>query len=420
MDFNDNKNNEIIYDEIIIGCGFSGLYWCYKTKPENFLIFEKSDRVGGRVYNKEWNGHHISLGGGIIKSSNNLTINLAKEFGLDIGEAISKYHLIDLETRTENLNKPNENNFHESNKIITKYLKKTFEKNKEQIKKNKLTWNEFLDLYLDLKTSTIIKSNLLYKSYSNADIESVFEHEIGELLRTENFPVVFIKQSGYTGLLDKLVEFVNSTNIQTNNEVSQVIKIEDNLFKIITKDNKIYLTKKIILATESKTNIKFDLGEKNNNNLVNLYRMVSGSNYMRIYSYHKEGHGLECSFRTNGLPGKVIFINPNILMCCYTEEFQAVELNNLLNKNSKQEQIEIIYNLLNKCSIPIKTKPDDIICKFWDTGIHYNTVDYDKENKINIQKELKNSNIIVIGESVGDTHGWVNSAFESVDFIYEL
>ena len=31
--------------------------------------------------------------------------------------------------------------------------------------------------------------------------------------------------------------------------------------------------------------------------------------------------------------GKVIYINPNVLMCCYTEENQAVQLNDLLNKN---------------------------------------------------------------------------------------
>ena len=243
---------------------FAGLYWCYKTKPVNFILLEKSNRIGGRVYNIDWNGYQISLGGGIIKSTNDLTIKLANEFGLEIGESKSKYHLIDLETRTENLNKPNEDNFYESNKIITKYLKKTFEKNKEQINKNYLTWNEFLDLYLDLKTSTTIKSNLLYKLYSNANIESVLKYEIDELLRTEDFGVLFIKQLGYTGLLNKLVEFVKESNIQTNNEVTQIIKTNNNIFKIITNDNKVYLTKKIILATESKTNIKFELGEQNN------------------------------------------------------------------------------------------------------------------------------------------------------------
>jgi hypothetical protein len=244
-------------------------------------------------------------------------------------------------------------------------------------------------------------------------------HQQKILYSTEDFKVQYIKQSGYTGLLNKLIESVNRSNIQANNEVTHIIK-KDNLFKITTKQNQTFTAKKIILATESKTNINFEFNEQINMDLNNLYRMVSGSNNIKVYSYHKETHGLECSYRSNGLVGKVIIINPNIIMCCYTEESQAVELNNLLSKNSKQEQIEIVYKLLINCSIPIKTKPDDIICKYWSTGIHFNTIEYDKEEKINLQKKLKDSNIIVIGESIADSHGWVNSALESVDFIYSL
>ena len=69
----------MIYDEIIIGAGISGLYWCYKTKPSTFIILEKSDRIGGRVYNIDWNSNQISLGGGVIKSTNTCMLNLCNE-----------------------------------------------------------------------------------------------------------------------------------------------------------------------------------------------------------------------------------------------------------------------------------------------------------------------------------------------------
>ena len=75
----------MIHDEIIIGAGMAGLYWIYKTKPNSFVILEKSDRIGGRVYNIDWNSTHISLGGGVIKESNNYTIQLANELGLELG-----------------------------------------------------------------------------------------------------------------------------------------------------------------------------------------------------------------------------------------------------------------------------------------------------------------------------------------------
>jgi monoamine oxidase len=74
----------MICDEIIIGAGIAGLYWASKTKPKNYLVLQKSNRIGGRIYNIEWNGSQISLGGGIIKASNNYTIGLVNEFGFDL------------------------------------------------------------------------------------------------------------------------------------------------------------------------------------------------------------------------------------------------------------------------------------------------------------------------------------------------
>lgn len=330
------KINSYIYDEIIIGCGISGLYWCYKTKPTNFIILEKLDRIGGRIYNIEWYNNNISMGGGVIKSTNSYTLKLSKELGLELGETVSKYHMIDLEDEKLNLNKPNENNFYASNKLFIKYLKRIYQKNKEFIKKNRLTWNDFLDLFLDLETCTIIKSSLLYKSFENSDIESVLYSEIDELLRTQDFKIYFIKKQGYTELLNKLVDCVGIKNIQLGINVSQIMQT-DNLFQIITSDNKIFTSKKIILATESKSNIDFQLGY-NTTKLSQLYQMVSGSNYIRIYSYHKIPHGLDCSYRTNGLAGKIIYINPHILMCCYTEENQASQILHLIENKTKQNK----------------------------------------------------------------------------------
>ena len=146
--------------------------------------------------------------------------------------------------------------------------------------------------------------------------------------------------------------------------------------------------------------------------------MTTGSNYIRVYSYHNLGHGLNFSYKTSGLISKVIVINKNIIMCSYTEEADANKLNELLSNKSKTFQMEIIYNLLNKCNIPI-TKPDDIIYKFWKIGGHYNNSNYNKKNKNKLIKDLAKQNIIIIGECVSDSHGWVNSALETVEFILD-
>ena len=108
--------------------------------------------------------------------------------------------------------------------------------------------------------------------------------------------------------------------------------------------------------------------------------MIGGSNYLRIYSYHSTGHGLKFSYKTSGLVGKLIPIDKHILMCSYTEESDAAKLYNLIKSKTKEEQCEIMNKLLNKCNIIIR-KPDDIIIKYWKTGVHYNNVDYDEDGK---------------------------------------
>ena len=220
----------MIYDEIIIGAGIAGLYWTSKTKPQNYLVLEKSNRIGGRIYNIEWNGSQISLGGGIIKASNNYTIGLVDKFGFDLANSVSKYKMIDWEKENETAksDKPNEDDFYILYSNLIKYLKKIYRLNKKVIDDNKINFDEFLDLYVELKISQLIKSNLLYKTYFNADVSSVLYDEIDELLRTDDFHFKYIKNGGYTLLLDKLIEIVGKNNIITNTNVIEIKKQSNN------------------------------------------------------------------------------------------------------------------------------------------------------------------------------------------------
>lgn len=124
----------MLFDEIVIGSGISGLYWIWKsrqTKPTNYLVLEKSDRIGGRIYNIEWYDNQISLGGGIIKATNNHTIKICEELGLELGSTVSEYVMIDwINTQQQNINESqninelNERKFYKINENIIKYLKR--------------------------------------------------------------------------------------------------------------------------------------------------------------------------------------------------------------------------------------------------------------------------------------------------------
>jgi ssDNA-specific exonuclease RecJ len=104
-------------------------------------------------------------------------------------------------------------------------------------------------------------------------------------------------------------------------------------------------------------------------------------------------------------------MNNNILMLCYNEGILATELNNLLYKLEKNDQIDSLYTLFKNHNIQI-TKPDDIFIKYWNVGMHYCKPNFNIEKEL---QELKNNfNIEIIGEMVSKSHGWVNSAFSTV------
>jgi hypothetical protein len=404
-------------ETIIIGAGMAGLYYTYKYKLTDYLILEKNDRIGGRVYNIQWNNTQISLGGGIIKEDNNNTLALIKELELEsnLVNFTSTYHFIELKGI-----EPNENLYHKSNKTIIDYLRKVYNKNKNEINKLNLTFKQFLLYYLDYNIYKVIHDTLLYKSYMDADVKYVLKDEnIYELLRVDEFKLKSLQNGGYTLLIDKLLEKLDDhkNKIILNCNIVKILKINDK-FIIENITGKKYNCNKLVIATPINNNINFEF--KNDiqllNQINNIYNSVDGKCYIRVYTYHEGGHGLKNSIFTSNIPGKIIIINDKIIMACYTESINALELHNLLEKNSKESQINIVFNLLKNSNINV-SKPNDIIYHFWDIGTHYikPNVNYDELTK-NI-KELTKKNIILIGELFASDHGWVDSAIESVNNI---
>lgn len=394
---------------IIIGAGIAGIYYIHKFKLTDYIILEKDDRIGGRIFNITWHDKQISLGGAIIKYSNNNTLKLIKELNFELTSFSSSYHLIDLD---KNLSKEE---IYNSNKIIIKYLRKIYKKNKNEIIKMSLSFKEFLLKYLDYQISRPIIDNLLYKTYLDADVSYTLKDEtIYELLRIDDLKLFSINNGGYTLLLNKLIEKNKIKNILTNKNVIKIEKNEDK-FLVYTL-NEIYSCNKLVLATDkyAKINFNFDLGCE----ITDIYNLVNSSAYIRIYTYHKNGHGLTYSIRTSNIPGKINIINDNILMACYTESYDAIELQKILEKNNKIDQIEIIYKILLNTNINI-TKPDDIIHKFWNCGIHY----FEPNTNYNKMREkiklLSSKNIYLIGELFSSSHGWVDNALDSVNKLYE-
>src|SRR5210317_767012 len=74
--------------KIIVGAGITGLYLAYKliknknVNPDDILIIEKSNRVGGRIYTYQNKGYKYDVGAGRLGKKQKLVMKLIKEFNL--------------------------------------------------------------------------------------------------------------------------------------------------------------------------------------------------------------------------------------------------------------------------------------------------------------------------------------------------
>lgn len=79
-------------DVAIVGGGVAGLHTAYRLAPklgDKVCLFEKEDRLGGRIYDTtlrptDSNGPYIAIGGRRVMESQPVLINLAKELGLEL------------------------------------------------------------------------------------------------------------------------------------------------------------------------------------------------------------------------------------------------------------------------------------------------------------------------------------------------
>jgi hypothetical protein len=399
-----------IYDYIIIGAGISGITYAFKNKTNNFIILEKNDYIGGRIKNIKWNDDFISLGGGVFLPSHNFVLDMCKKFEIPTQEYTSVYHLTDLQG-TE----PNNSLYYKDFNIIYKSLIQKYVKYKNEIKTLKLSFKEFLEIYFPYDVVKIILDNSLYSTNFNSDTGLFLNNEfLYDCLRIEDSKMLFIKKtdelhSGYDYIINKILDNINKENIKLNTHVNE-IKKNGKIYEVIT-NNEVFTTTKIILATDILSNIKFNLSDDIKSLLNHIYDSIGYEPYIRIYSFHKNGHNLKNSCKTQGLISKTIIMNDKILMLCYNESNYAIELNNLLSKTSKTEQIEILYKLFENHEINI-VKPDDIYIQFWNVGMHYCKPGFNIKSEL---ETLKNEhNIEIVGEIISESHGWVNSALSTI------
>ena len=72
---------------IIIGAGITGLYLAYQlilkgVSATDIVIFEGSERIGGRIYTNEHKGFRYSVGAGRLGKKHKYVMKIIKDFKL--------------------------------------------------------------------------------------------------------------------------------------------------------------------------------------------------------------------------------------------------------------------------------------------------------------------------------------------------
>ena len=405
-------NNKYV-DIIIIGSGMSGLYSAYNIKKKcpntSFLVLEKYKKewIGGRTSNEIFYGTEIVTGAGVGRLDKNpLLINLMNN--LDIKYSKSK----------SIINYSKTMNPVDIVKIIDK-LKIEYRKHPELHKKT------FKQFFIKVFGNEIYQKFIIsagYTDYENADIyETLYNYGMDD------------NKGGWTKLhipwkkmVHKLYDLIGHDKFKFSANVVKINKIKDEpcRFEIITKDNKIFYSNKVIVATTISGIKELVPGADKK---TSLYKQIHGQPFLRLYAkFNKESAEIMKKYVTSYtiVPGplqKIIPMNPDkgVYMIAYSDNDNALILKDDLENNLENRQL---YSELIEKSLGINEKLNIISIKdyYWPIGTHYyEPLKNNFNNRDDFLHEVQHpeKGMLVVGEAVSRYQGWTEGALESVESV---
>ncbi len=407
----------MIYDYTIIGGGSAGLYANYLLSKKNkTLLLEKNDYFGGRILDVKFHGNTIKLGAGIGALHNKYLLKLLKEINIEYKvfkgntSIVSKDKNKRLITRSLIIIK-----------LMHKMVKNIIKKYKSlSLKKTKyMTSKEFIVKYFGKKFFKFFATYAEYTDFFNTSIESLIKY----YPITDHIPCKYnIVYIDWNLLVNRLIK-KSKDNSKLNKPSKLVKNYEVNTIKYNDKTNTYlinneYETKNIVFAITIKglTNII----NKSKILNINFNDYIGYVPFIRIYTYHKNGHGLTLDRYsiTDSKLHKILIISDKILMVAYCDNKNALYWYKYFN--NKKLLITKLRTEVKK-TLNHDLQIDDIKTVYWDEGVHF----YKPKSGlkvIEIIKKLSNpaKNIYICGEMLSKKQGWVEGAIQSAYDIYKM
>ena len=401
---------------LIVGAGISGLYLAYKlllkgVAAEDIIIFEKSDRIGGRIYTHENRGYKYSAGAGRLGKKHKYVTKLINDFNLQeqiININKNNNYFVDGKLyNEEQLLKHYKSQYKNLNDLWKYAIEKKINKNKYDL--NNYNLHNYFSLILPTNEVELLKISLGYI----AEFYDMNAYN-GLLTLRKDFDVknkdFYVLRDGIHILCDVLYNYIKEAGVN--------IKLSSTLEDVY--DDKKYIIVNGILYNYSSLYLTIKRSDYMNIQYFKkydyLFNSVKDGNLLRIYAKYKD-------VWFKDMPkilaqNKIQFIIPidyknGLVQISYSDSYNADFWNNF---KSDKDVMKYLTKILNEMFPDKNIKdPEWITRHYWEAGDHLWKVGVDS---IKIQENIDNifiaKNIYILGEAYSERQSWIEGALETI------
>jgi monoamine oxidase len=411
---------------IIVGAGITGLYLAYKlilkgVSAADIVIFEGSDRIGGRIYTNEHKGFRYSVGAGRLGKKHKYVMKIIKDFKLqdqiiNIGKN-TNYFVEGRLMNEEELLKHYKSNFKSLNELWRYAIEKKLNGNKYDPRLYNL--HNYFSLILDENEVELLKISLGYigEMYDMNAYNGLLTLRKDFDIRDNEF---FVLRDGIHILCDVLYKYIldAGASVIFSSMLEDVCDGEDCASG--ERGDKKYIKVNGEKHSYSKLYLTIKRGDYMNigyfKKYESIFNTVSDGHLLRIFAQYKDVWFKDMSkiLTQNKLQFIIpIDYNSGLIQISYSDRYNADFWNAFKNEKDVKKYLTKILNEM----FPEKNikEPEWITMHFWKAGDHmWNVGVNTKKIQEKIDEIFIPKDIYILGETYSERQAWIEGAIETV------
>jgi hypothetical protein len=411
---------------IIVGAGITGLYLAYKlllkgVSAVDIVIFEGSDRIGGRIYTNEHKGFRYSVGAGRLGKKHKYVMKIIKDFKLqdqiiNIGKNTNYFVEGRLMNEAELLSHY-KSNFKSLNELWRYAIEKKLNGNKYDPSLYNL--HNYFSLILSSNDVELLKISLGYigEMYDMNAYNGLLTLRKDFDIRNNEF---FILRDGIHILCDVLYKYIldAGVSVKFSSILEDVCDSESGASG--ESGDKKYVKVSGVKHSYSKLYLTIKRGDYMNigyfKKYESLFNTVSDGHLLRIFAQYKDVwfKDMPKILTQNKLQFIIpIDYNSGLIQISYSDRYNADFWNAFKNEKDVKKYLTKILNEM----FPEKNikEPEWITMHFWKAGDHMWNVGV---NTKKIQEKMDEifipKDIYILGETYSERQAWIEGAIETV------